>query len=251
MAVDYSDIAKYYDRVRITSPDYLKFWSRRIVYHGSINEDSKVLDIGCGTGRFTTMLSRITKAHVYAIEPSEKMLDRAKEKDKERKVIWKTGNSENLPFHDDFFDCVYMTFVFHQIKNRKKAVSEIYRVLNPKGKCVFMTTSHAHIRRSPLYMFPKLAAVDLARFPSLPAFRQILKKGGFRNVHYHLDSYKDQKYSFDDYLMRVKNKHISTLSVLTDEEFEYGYRVFERKLRERFRDNVVIPLGVYLISGEK
>lgn len=251
MDVNYSDIAKYYDKVRITSPDYLRFWSLKIAHYGSINRNSRVLDIGCGTGRFTLMLSKVTKAEVYAIDPSEDMLDEAKKKDKKKKVKWSKGIAEKLSLPNEYFDCVYMTFVFHQIKNRKKAVAEIYRVLKPKGKCVFMTTSYAHIRWSPLYMFPGLAKIDLARFPSLPEFKRILQKGGFSNVHYHLDRYGDHGYAVDDYLKRVKNKHISTISVLSKEEFERGYKVFERRLKEKYLDYVDIPSGVYIVSGEK
>lgn len=251
MDVDYSIIAKYYDKVRITQPDYLRFWSARIAHYGLIKKGSKVLDVGCGTGRFTLMLSEVTKAEVYAIDPSEDMLDEAEKKDKKKKVKWSKGTAERLSFPNEYFDCVYMTFVFHQIKNRKKALSEIFMILKPKGKCVFMTTSYAHIKRSPLYMFPGLAKIDLARFPSLPEFRRILKEEGFRNVHYHLDNYEDHRYTVDDYLQRVKSKHISTLSVLSKEEFEQGYEVFERRLKEKYRDYVEIPHGVYIVSGEK
>ncbi len=251
MGIDYSDIASYYDKVRITSPDYMKFWCSRIAYYGSINKDSKVLDIGCGTGRFTITLAKVTDAQVYAVDPSEEMLSKAKRKDKKNKVIWRKGSAENLQFPDEYFDCVYMTFVFHHIKNRKKAVAEMHRVLKPKGKCVIVTTSYSHIRRSPLYLFPGLAAIDLKRFPSLPEFRGILKKGGFRDVHYHIDKYKIKRIYLEDYLKKVKSKHVSTLSVLSEEEFEQGYKVFEKRMRERYRDYVDLKHGVYIVSGEK
>jgi ubiquinone/menaquinone biosynthesis C-methylase UbiE len=251
MRLDYSNIAQYYDKVRITSPDYLRFWSSRIAHYGSVKKHSRVLDIGCGTGRFTLMLAKNTGAEVYAIDPSDDMMGEAKKKDKKKKVRWSKGTAERLSFPNEYFDCVFMTFVFHQIKNRKKSLTEIYRVLKPKGKCVFMTTSYAHIKRSPLYMFPGLAAIDLARFPSLPEFKRILEKGGFSNVHYHLDKYKDHGYAVDDYLKRVKSKHISTLSVLSKEEFERGYEEFKRRLKEKYQDYIKIPHGVYIVSGEK
>lgn len=251
MHVDYSDIARYYDKVRITQPDYLKFWSSKIAQYGCIDKNSRVLDIGCGTGRFTLMLSKITNAEVHAIEPSEKMLAEAKKKDKNKRIIWRLGGAEKLPFPKMYFDCVYMTFVFHHIKNRKKALSEMYRVLKQKGRCVIMTTSYGHIRRSPLYLFPGLAEIDLGRFPSLPEFKKILKNVGFKDVHYHIDRYEKNRYAIDDYLKRVKSKHVSTLSVLSEKEFERGYNIFEKRLREKYRDHLEIRHGVYIVSGEK
>lgn len=251
MGIDYSNIAEYYDKVRITSPDYMRFWSSMIAFYGSIKKGSKVLDIGCGTGRFTLMLSKITKAEVFAIEPSKEMLGKAMKKDKNKKVIWSKNTAEKLPFPDEFFDCVYMTFVFHHIKNKKKAMAEMYRTLKPKGKCVIVTTSYGHIRRSPLYLFPGLATIDLGRFPSLPEFKVILKKSGFKDVHYHIDKYESKRYAIDDYLNRVKSKHVSTLSLLSEEEFMNGYVIFEKRLKKKYKKYLEIGHGVYSVSGEK
>lgn len=251
MRVDYSEIAPYYDKVRITSPEILNFWASKIAHYGSIDKDSKVLDIGCGTGRFSKALAEITGAQVYAIDPSQEMLDKAKKKDKNKNIEWSKGKAEDLPFPDEYFDCVYMTFVFHQIKDRKRAVQEMHRVLKKEGKCLVMTTSYAHIRRSPLYHFPGLSEIDLARFPSLPELKGILGKGGFQDVHYHLDKYHNNVRSVDELLKLVKSKYISTLAILGEEEFEHGYEVFEKKLRERFKDKIEIRHGIYIVSGEK
>ena len=251
MGVDYSGIAKYYDKVRITSPDYLKFWSSRIAFYGSIKKNSRVLDIGCGTGRFSLTLSKVTGAEVYAIEPSEEMLNEAIKKDKMKKIIWDKGTAENLKFPDGFFNCAYMTFVYHHIKNGKEAISEMYRVLKPRGKCVIMTTSYGHIRSSPLYLFPGLAAIDLDRFPTLPELKVLLNKGGFKDVHYHLDRYRNRSISIDDYLSLIRSKYVSTLTMLSDDEFESGYKIFEKRLRKKYRDYVDIEPGVNIVSGEK
>jgi len=46
-----------------------------------------------------------------------------------------TGDAENLPFSDDFFDFVYSFGVIHHSPDTEKIVSEIHRVLKPGGKC--------------------------------------------------------------------------------------------------------------------
>ncbi|UCF08631.1 MAG: methyltransferase domain-containing protein [Thermoplasmata archaeon] len=250
--MDYTKIARYYDNVRITSPDYLRFWSSRIMQYGSITERSKVLDIGCGTGRFTLMLAKISSAEVYAIDPSDEMLSEAKKKDKKKMVVWRRGGAEKLPFPDEHFDCVYMTFVFHHVKNGRKAISEMRRVLKSKGKCVILTISHGHIRSSPLYLFPGARKIDLARFPTLPELKNMLRRGGFSDVHYHMDRMKSRKMMpINQYLGLVKRKHVSTLTFFDDEEFKRRYRIFKRRLRERYGDCVKLRQGLLLVSGCK
>jgi ubiquinone/menaquinone biosynthesis C-methylase UbiE len=251
MPVDYKNIASYYDKVRISTPDYLRFWSMRITDYGSIDKNSRVLDIGCGTGRFTIMLSKISEAEIYTIEPSEDMLNEAVKKDKKKNICWNMAQAENLPFSNDIFDCVYMTFVFHQIKDKKKAVMEMNRVLKPKGKCVIMTTSTIHIRDSPLYLFPGLREIDLDRFPSLPELKEILRRGKFKEVHYHLDKYHTIKKPIEEYLKLIKGKHVSTLTLLTEDDFQKGYKIFEKKLRKKYKDYVELRHGNYIVSGEK
>jgi ubiquinone/menaquinone biosynthesis C-methylase UbiE len=251
MPVDYSNIASYYDKVRIISPDYLRFWSMRIADYGSIDKSSKVLDIGCGTGRFTSTLYNVSKAKIYAIDPSLDMLNEAIKKDKKRTICWNMARAENLPFPNDFFDCVYMTFVFHQIEDNKKAVAEIQRVLKPSGKCVIMTTSTIHIRDSPLYLFPGLREIDLDRFPSLPELKEILRRGKFKEVHYHLDKYETIRKPIDEYLNLIKGKHVSTLTLLSEEDFQNGYKIFEKRLRKKYKEYVDLRHGNYIVSGEK
>lgn len=251
MPVNYSELAKSYDKLRITSPDYLEFWSSRIAHYGSINRDSKVLDIGCGTGRFTLMLSKITDAEIQAIEPSQEMLKEAKKKDQMKRIIWRKGTAEKLKFPNEFFDCVFMTFVFHQIKDRKKAVAEMHRILKPKGKCVILTTSSIHIRSSPLYLFPGLRELDLLRFPSLPELKDMLRRGRFKEVHYHLDKYETTRKPIEEYLKLIKGKHVSTLTLLEEEDFQNGYIIFEKRLRKRYKDFVELRHGNYIVSGEK
>jgi ubiquinone/menaquinone biosynthesis C-methylase UbiE len=251
MPVDYSNIASYYDKVRITSPEYLRFWSLRIADYGSIDENSRVLDIGCGTGRFTLIVSKNTHAEIYAIEPSDEMLNEAIKKDRKKMIYWNKATAEKLPYPNDFFDCVYMTFVIHQIKDRKKAVTEMHRVLKPKGKCVIMTTSTIHIRDSPLYLFPGLREIDLDRFPSLPELKDVLRRGKFKEVHYHLDKYESIRKPIEEYLKLIRGKHVSTLTLLNEEDFQNGYKIFEKRLRKKYKDYVELRHGNYIVSGEK
>lgn len=101
------------------------------------NQEGKILDLGCGSGRNFTK----TKGTIYAVDFSEKMLSYAKEYAKEKKfnVITKKASASKLPFEDDFFDRAIFIAALHCIDSEKKRIKvlrELYRVLKPKAKAM-------------------------------------------------------------------------------------------------------------------
>ena len=83
--VDYSQISKYYDKVRKAEIDA---WISRIVEFGCIEKSSCVLDVGCGTGRFSLGILTLTKATIVSIDLSADMLKEAVKKAGAEKVLW-------------------------------------------------------------------------------------------------------------------------------------------------------------------
>ena len=67
-----------------------------------------------------------------ALDPDKKMLEL---NIFENKVL---GTAENLPFDDNSFDNVFCSFVWRNISDTNKALSEIYRVVKPGGKFVLL-----------------------------------------------------------------------------------------------------------------
>ena len=91
------------------------------------------LDLGCGTGE---MMKRILQQNgdktLYGIDLSEKMLEVAREK-LGNEVNLVLGDSENLPFSDNFFDVVYCNDSFHHYPAPQNVLREVNRVLKPGG----------------------------------------------------------------------------------------------------------------------
>lgn len=103
---------------------------------------NKVLDLGCGSGRHTVYL--IKKGfRVYGIDIAEEGIKITKEwlKEEELRANFKAGSIyKKLPYKDNFFDAVISTNTIHhaRIKDIRKAVQEIERILKPKG-LIFIT----------------------------------------------------------------------------------------------------------------
>jgi len=231
MKTNYSKIAEYYDKVRHVRADV---WIPKIIQYGKIENGSFVLDVGCGTGSFAISLSTSQNAHVFSIDSSSKMLKKALAKDKNGKVHWVLADAHQLPFKNNCFNCVYMTLAIHHFENKELALQETYRALRKGGSCVNMTLSHYQIKRHFLRYFPGITAIDLKRFPSIPSLKTLMEKIGFKNVHSHLAQHDEGYITTDEILGKVENKFISTLTLLSEEQFRKGFKVFKERIKRKY-----------------
>ena len=93
----------------------------------------RALDLGCGTGEMMKMLLQVDdQRELYGIDLSEKMLSVAESK-LSGKVRLVLGDSEHLPFADNFFDVVYCNDSFHHYPVPENVIGEVQRVLKPGG----------------------------------------------------------------------------------------------------------------------
>jgi len=245
---DYSEIAKYYDKVRPSPADILL---SKIIEYGKIDAGHTVLDVGCGTGRFSLSISVIKNLMFCALEPSIEMLRQAVVKEKSKRILWVRGDGQQLPFQDSLFDCVYMTAVIHHIENREIALREIYRVSKKGGKCVIMTFSHSRIKKHITRDFPGVVAIDLKRIPSVPSIKKMMAMIGFRDVHYHAVQLDEGYISTDEYLRRVRNKYMSTLTLLSEDDFQRGFKIFKERVKGKYGGKIRRVSWFVFIEGQK
>lgn len=108
--------------------------SKKIIKKCQINDNSKILEIGCGAGFFTKfMLKQTGNAEYHALDISEKMLATIKDHKNLTKV---KGSVYDLDFPDNTFDTVLGHQILHHL-DIKKCFPEIFRVLKPNGNIFF------------------------------------------------------------------------------------------------------------------
>lgn len=102
----------------------------------------KILDLGCGSGRHTIYFAK-RGYDVYGIDMAKEgiSITRSWLKKENLKADLKIGNIyDKLPYPNDFFDAIISTGTINhnKIKNIRKTIKELERVLKPKG-LIFIT----------------------------------------------------------------------------------------------------------------
>jgi len=113
----------------------------QLIERSGIKKGMHVLDLGCGSGAFTTFIARAVgeKGRVYALDIQADMLKQLENKlsKPENKDIQNIklieGNAYELPFDKGSLDLVNMVTVLQEIPDRNKALQEVKRVLKPGG----------------------------------------------------------------------------------------------------------------------
>lgn len=111
----------------------------------------KILDLGCGTGDLTIELARLSQERISltGFDYSQPMLDIAQKREQslshDKQISFVYGEASNLPFPDDYFDCIGISFAFRNLTYRNPLansyLAEVLRVLRPGGNFVIIESS--------------------------------------------------------------------------------------------------------------
>jgi len=207
VATMFNNISKNYDDLnRVISFGIDISWRKKVVQIVSKNNPQQILDIATGTGDLALMMSTLAPEKIIGLDISEGMLSVGKEKISKAqlndKIEMVVGDSEDIPYADNTFDAITVSFGVRNFANLDKGLGEIRRVLKPGGILVILETSNP--TKFPfkqgykfytsfilpvigkLFSKDKIAYSYLSEsanfFPFGEAFNNILKKNGFINT---------------------------------------------------------------------
>lgn len=204
-------IAQPYDRLnRILSLGRDQAWRRRVVRHLSLSEDSKVCDLGTGTGDLALTLKESLgpAGRVVGVDLSGGMLAVAEEKRKASGVegiLFARGSAAEIPVPENWADGISMGWVLRNVGDRGAVYAEVQRALRPGGRFVVIDMSRPRFwpSRAGFWVFRHLMmplivrlagaereafrylATSTDRFPRAPELADEMRAAGFASVEHH------------------------------------------------------------------
>ncbi len=207
----FNKVATKYDIMNdVMSMGVHRLWKRFTIDCSGVRPGHKVLDLAGGTGDFTAKFSRIVgeNGRVVLADINNSMLLVGRDKLRDMGVIgnvnYVQANAEELPFPDDFFDCITIGFGLRNVTDKSKALLSMYRVLKPGGRLLVLEFSKPIIK--PLskvydaysfYLLPKMGEIiandaesyrylaeSIRMHPDQDTLKEMMDEAGFEQTKY-------------------------------------------------------------------
>jgi len=120
-----------------------------IVDSAALNKESVVLDMGCGSGRWSRYVSDKVK-QVEAVDPSKAITLSARNHQDKKNIRWTQASVSTLPFSTNSFDFVVCLGVLHHMPDTGAALRDVVRYIKPGGS-ILLYLYYALDNRGPLY----------------------------------------------------------------------------------------------------
>jgi len=203
----FDNISGNYDNLnRVISFGIDTKWRKKVLKIVSDTKPKNILDIATGTGDLAILMTQTNAEKIIGLDISAGMLEVGKKKVQAKGlsnvIDLVLGDSEKIPFDDNYFDAITVGFGVRNFENLEKGFAEILRVLKPNGVFVILETSvpdktpykqgYNFYSKNILPLIGKLFSKDnsaygylsesAAAFPYGEALNNILRKIGFIDV---------------------------------------------------------------------
>lgn len=208
-----------------------------------------VVDLGCGTGRFTASLAQAFGSSVTGVEPSEAMLEVARQTHgRSAAITLLPGRAEAIPLEDDSASLVFMSQVYHHLPDPAAALAEIARVLEPGGYVAIRNATREtndSVNLPWLRFFPDAVRTETARTPTHQGLLEAVADAGFSLVR---ATVLKQLFagSPTEYAEKIGHRGLSALVILEDEKIDSGMAELRAWTAEQPAAPLYEPLELFI-----
>ncbi|MDA9913365.1 class I SAM-dependent methyltransferase [Methylophilaceae bacterium] len=160
----FSSVASKYDLMNdIMSFGLHRLWKRYIAADIAIKDNDHILDLAAGSGDLSILFKKKNpKASVIHSDINQSMLEEGQKKIIDQGLIISSMliNAEQIPFPDNSFNLVSISFGLRNMTNKQSVLNEVFRCLKPGGRIVILEFSKIHPSLEKIY--------DLFSFKIIP-----------------------------------------------------------------------------------
>ncbi len=172
----FHSVASNYDLMNdVMSFGIHRLWKKTMINVCGVRKGCHALDLAGGTGEIAMKVAKLagSEGSVVLSDINESMLEEGKKRVVNSgmgdTISFMQINAEEIPFPDDTFDLVTISFGLRNVTDKLKALQEMHRVTKPGGKTVVMEFSKPVVPGlSPLY--------DFYSFTALPFMGKVIAK---------------------------------------------------------------------------
>jgi ubiquinone/menaquinone biosynthesis C-methylase UbiE len=181
-----------------------------------------LLDLGCGTGRFTVPLAEQLGVSVIGIDPSQKMLREAARHTRSPRIAYVEGSAESIPLAASVAALIFMSNAIHHVTSVDKALREMWRVLQPHG-IVFIRNYSLENLESLHYLafFPEALHISRNMIWPRSTLVEHFTSRGFAQLS-HGTVQQEASPDVGAYLRKIESRVYSDLTLISDEAFDRG-----------------------------
>jgi ubiquinone/menaquinone biosynthesis C-methylase UbiE len=244
MNYDRTDIPAAYDRGREHGPEVRELWMRTVARHLRGGAHERIVDLGCGTARFSDALATHFDAHVIGIDPSMKMLTQAVQKQYQGRVAFVLGAAEAIPLETGSVDGIFTSMTFHHFSDAAQAARECRRVVRDGGSVIVRTGTREQITAYPYYpFFPTSHPILREVLPPRETIRVVFEAAGFQTASVEIVE-QTISHSWHAYADKLDANADSVLARLQRDDFAAGIAAVRRHAASATNHNVIEPIDV-------
>lgn len=208
----FDDIYNKYDLMNdIMSFGFHRIWKQIFIKNSNVLNGYKILDVAGGTGDLTEKFSYLVgdTGKIFILDININMLqlgrDKLRNKGLIKNIFYIQADAEYMPFIDNYFNCVSISFGLRNFTDKKKALLSIFRVLKKGGNLIILEFSKPKYKwlskiynMYSFYFLPKIGSLiasnntsykylveSIKLHPNQKKLKYMMIELGFKNVSYY------------------------------------------------------------------